>query len=67
MVIGGAAPTEGTGSIPGTAAGVLLIVTMRNGLNLLGVNPFRRQTAIGSIIIIAVVIDHFHRTRRAKA
>ncbi len=64
VVIGGAALTGGTGSILGTAAGVLLIVTIRNGLNLLGVNPFWQQTAIGSIIIIASVIDHFSRSRR---
>ena len=66
VVIGGAALTGGTGSILGTAAGVLLIVTIRNGINLLGVNPFWQQTAIGSIIIIAAVIDHFNRTRRSK-
>ena len=64
VVIGGAALTGGTGSIVGTAAGVLLIVTIRNGLNLLGVNPFWQQTAIGSIIIVAAVIDHFNRTRQ---
>ena len=67
VVIGGAALTGGTGSILGTAAGVLLIVTIRNGLNLQGVNPFWQQTAIGSIIIIAAVIDHFNRTRRSSA
>jgi ribose/xylose/arabinose/galactoside ABC-type transport system permease subunit len=65
VVIGGAALTGGVGSILGTAAGVLLIVTIRNGLNLLGVNPFWQQTAIGSIIIVAAVLDHFNRTRRA--
>ena len=66
VVIGGAALTGGTGSILGTAAGVLLIVTIRNGLNLLGVNPFWQQTAIGSIIIIAAVMDHFNRTGRSR-
>ena len=66
-MIGGAALTGGTGSILGTAAGVLLIVTIRNGLDLQGVNPFWQQTAIGFIIIVAVVIDHFNRTRRSSA
>jgi ribose transport system permease protein len=64
VVIGGAALSGGVGSVLGTAFGVLLIVTIRNGLNLLGVNPFWQQTAIGSMIIIAAVIDHFQRTRR---
>ena len=67
VVIGGAALTGGVGSILGTAAGVLLIVTIRNGLNLLGVNPFWQQTAIGSMIILAAVIDHFSRNRRGSA
>jgi ribose/xylose/arabinose/galactoside ABC-type transport system permease subunit len=67
VVIGGAALTGGVGSILGTAAGVLLIVTIRNGLNLLGVNPFWQQTAIGSLIIVAAVIDHFSRHRRGRA
>ncbi len=67
VVIGGAALTGGTGSILGTAAGVLLIVTIRNGLNLQGVNPFWQQTAIGSNIIIAAVIDHFSRTRQQRS
>jgi ribose/xylose/arabinose/galactoside ABC-type transport system permease subunit len=67
VVIGGAALTGGVGSILGTAAGVLLIVTIRNGLNLLGVNPFWQQTAIGSMIIVAAVIDHFSRNRRGRA
>ena len=40
VVIGAAALTGGVGSIVGKAAGVLLMVTIRNGLDLLGVNPF---------------------------
>ena len=41
VVIGGASLMGGKGTILGTAAGVLLIVTIRNGLTLLGVNPSR--------------------------
>lgn len=61
VVIGGAALTGGVGSIIGAAAGALLIVTIRNGLNLHGVNPFIQQTAIGLMIIIAALIDRFSR------
>lgn len=56
--------TGGTGSIVGTAMGVLLIVTLCNGFKPLGVNPFWQQTATGSMIIIATVIDHFNRVRQ---
>lgn len=64
VVIGGAALTGGVGSILGAAAGALLIVTIRNGLNLLGVNPFIQQSAIGLMIIVAALLDHFSRSRR---
>lgn len=61
VVIGGVALTGGVGTAVGTATGVLLIVTIRNGLNLLGVNPFIQQTAIGSMILVAALIDHIAR------
>lgn len=65
VVIGGAALSGGVGSIVGAAAGALLIVSIRNGLNLHGVNPFIQQTAIGLMIIVAALIDHISRRNRA--
>ena len=64
VVIGGAALTGGAGTILGTAAGVLLIVTIRNGLTLLGVNPFIQQTTVGAIIIVAAILDHLSKARQ---
>jgi len=64
VVIGGAALTGGVGSIIGAAAGALLIVSIRNGLNLHGVNPFVQQTAIGLMIIVAALLDRFSRRNR---
>ena len=66
VVIGGAALTGGSGTVIGTTAGVLLIVTIRNGLNLLGINPFWQQIAVGSMIIVAAVIDHFGKKTGAR-
>jgi hypothetical protein len=40
VVIGGTSLSGGTGGIPGTVIGVLIIGVLRNGLNLLGVSPF---------------------------
>lgn len=65
VVIGGASLTGGSGTILGTAAGVLLIVTIRNGLTLLGVNPFLQQTTVGAIIIVAAVLGHLNRRKQA--
>jgi ribose transport system permease protein len=57
VVIGGASLFGGRGSIIGTLIGVLIMVMIRNGLNLLGVSPFWQGSAIGSIIIIALLIE----------
>ncbi len=57
VVIGGASLFGGRGSIIGTLAGVFVMVFIRNGLNLLNVSPYWQGTAIGSIIIAAVLAE----------
>lgn len=57
VVIGGASLFGGRGSIIGTLCGVFVMVFIRNGLNLLNVSPYWQGTAIGSVIIIAVLIE----------
>ncbi|HWK64217.1 MAG TPA: ABC transporter permease [Rhizobiaceae bacterium] len=57
VVIGGASLYGGRGSILGTLMGVLIMVMIRNGLNLLGVSPFWQGTAIGAIIILALLAE----------
>lgn len=57
VVIGGASLYGGRGSIIGTLLGVLIMVMIRNGLNLMGVSPFWQGSAIGSIIILALLAE----------
>ena len=57
VVIGGASLFGGRGSIIGTLIGVLIMVMIRNGLNLIGVSPFWQGSAIGSIIIAALLVE----------
>ncbi len=57
VVIGGASLAGGRGSMIGTLIGVFIMVMIRNGLNLLGVNPFWQGSAIGGIIIAAVLAE----------
>ena len=57
VVIGGASLFGGRGSILGTLLGTLIMVMIRNGLNLLGVSPFWQGSAIGAIIIVALLIE----------
>jgi len=57
VVIGGASLFGGRGSIVGTLIGVLIMVMIRNGLNLMGVSPFWQGSAIGGIIILALLAE----------
>ena len=57
VVIGGASLYGGRGTIIGTLIGVFIMVMIRNGLNLLGVSPFWQGSAIGGIIIVAVLAE----------
>jgi len=59
VVIGGASLMGGKGSIGGTTIGVLILMTLENGLNITGLPTFYRYIATGLILIIAVVIDQF--------
>lgn len=67
VVIGGASLYGGRGSIIGTLMGVFIMVMIRNGLNLIGVSPFWQGTAIGAIIILALLAERLitWKSRRA--
>lgn len=56
-VIGGTSLMGGEGKISGTLVGALIMGVLRNGLNLLGISSFIQQIVIGSVIIMAVLID----------
>jgi ribose transport system permease protein len=57
VVLGGTSMSGGRGRIFGTLVGALIIGTLNNGLNLLGVSTFYQQIVKGIVIIIAVLID----------
>ena len=63
VVIGGASLYGGRGSVVGTLMGVFITVMIRNGLNLMGVSPFWQGTAIGTIIIVALLFERLVSTR----
>lgn len=66
VVIGGASLFGGRGSIIGTLFGVLIMVMIRNGLNLMGVSPFWQGSAIGGIIITALLVERLVSARSAR-
>ena len=67
VVIGGTSLLGGEGKITGTLIGVLIMGILRNGLNLLGLSSFTQQVVIGSVIILAVLIDMMLRKDRTLA
>ena len=66
VVIGGASLFGGRGSIIGTLVGVLIMVMIRNGLNLMGVSPFWQGSAIGTIIIVALLVESLVSARSER-
>lgn len=57
VVIGGTSLSGGKGRIFGTLVGALIIGTLNNGLNILGVSSFYQQVIRGIVILIAVLLD----------
>lgn len=57
VVLGGTSLSGGKGRIFGTLVGALIIGTLNNGLNLLGVSSFYQQVVKGIVILIAVLLD----------
>ncbi|MCY0906370.1 ABC transporter permease [Arthrobacter sp. H14-L1] len=66
VVIGGASLAGGLGRISGTFVGALVLVVIRNGLNLLNVTSFWQQVVIGVVIALAVGIDVLRRKTRSS-
>ncbi|MCW6506847.1 ABC transporter permease [Lichenifustis flavocetrariae] len=64
-VIGGADLAGGVGGPVGAVIGAALIEVIRNGLALFGADTYWEQVFVGTIIILAVLVDRL-RTREAE-
>ncbi|MDZ8274787.1 ABC transporter permease [Microbacterium aquimaris] len=60
-VVGGVSLFGGIGSISGALLGALLIATVSNGMNVLGVQSYWQPLVIGVIILGGVIIDTHRR------
>lgn len=66
VVIGGTPMTGGKGKVIGTFFGVLLTGIISNALNMLQVNPYFQDVAIGALIIVSLAVSAFsQREQRA--
>lgn len=61
VVVGGTSLSGGRGGIGGTVLGSILIGTLFNGLNIIGIGYEWQLVAIGFIIVMAVAADNLSR------
>jgi len=60
-VVGGVSLFGGIGSLPGALLGAILIATVSNGMNVVGVQSYWQPLVIGLIILGGVIIDTYRR------
>ena len=65
-IIGGTNLFGGRGSILGTMIGALIMGVLQNGLNLLAVQSYYQQMAIGAVLILAVFIDQYQLRKESR-
>lgn len=61
VVIGGVSLKGGSGTVTGSLIGALMIATLNNGMDLLGVSSFYQMVLKGLVIILAVAMDRNQR------
>ena len=63
VVVGGTSLSGGEGMIFGTLIGALIIGVIRNGMNLMNVEPYTQKVMLGLVILGAVLLDMLKRRR----
>jgi rhamnose transport system permease protein len=63
VVLGGTSIFGGSGSIVGTVIGFILIQLLKNGLSLAGVTTDGTIVVIGTVLILAILINNFIQRR----
>lgn len=66
VIIGGASMKGGKGTVSGTIIGAMTIAVLNNGMNLMHVNTYAQQIALGLVIIAAVYVDVIRERMGAK-
>lgn len=65
-VIGGTSLLGGFGSVWGTLVGAIIMIVIRNGLNLLNVSSNLQKLVIGVVILLAVLADSIRHKASAR-
>ena len=66
VVLGGTALRGGTGTLIGTLGGVLTLAVMRNGIDLVQIQPYYAQVLMGAVLIAAIAIDRMINRRQSR-
>jgi len=67
VFLGGAATTGGKGTIIATVLAFILVGTLNNGMNLIGIGTFYQRVALGLLLIGAVAITQWRQQRAERA
>lgn len=63
-VLGGVSLKGGIGKVSYVIAGVLILGTVENAMNLLNMSPFAQYVVRGSILLAAVIFDRYKQKKR---
>jgi ribose/xylose/arabinose/galactoside ABC-type transport system permease subunit len=63
VIVGGTSLNGGVGTVGGTLVGAVLLSILSNGLSLVGVGSFVQLIFVGTITIVAVVLDRWTTSR----
>lgn len=64
-VLGGVSLKGGIGKISYVVAGILILGTVENAMNLLNISPFAQYVVRGLILLAAVIFDRYKQKRNA--
>lgn len=65
-VIGGVSLRGGEGGVIGAIFGAILIVLIRNGMDLMNISSYLQMVVMGVLLIFAVVMDHFRLSMKGR-
>ena len=65
LVIGGISMEGGKGKVFGSICGMLVMIVLKNGMDLLNISPYWQKVVQGVIIVIAVLMDTMRKRQKA--
>lgn len=66
-VVGGISAGGGDGKMSGVISGVLIIGVLSNGMTIVGINDYWQMVAKGLVLVLAVGLDYYQKTKVKKA